>query len=198
MGRLAHSWAGVVEVGDDVADKGILEPIFTADEAADRLRLTRRAVVTAGKRYGLCFVHGRSVLFTESQLVELVEAMRFKPSSTLHQTYFSQRNGEKALASLRERLNEQRAEHDAKKAANALARREASLQRQRDKAEVRRAAKAEKQAVRDLAKRRRDLNDKIEPEPLDHKNRDPGYWTDERKRRLREERVARMVESKKQ
>ena len=55
------------------------ERVYTADEAAELLRLTRRAVITAGKRYGLCFVRGRQVIFLGKHLIALIEAMRFKP-----------------------------------------------------------------------------------------------------------------------
>jgi hypothetical protein len=53
-----------------------LDTIYTADEAAERLRLTNRAVIKIARQYGLCSRQGRSYLFSESDLLALWEVMR--------------------------------------------------------------------------------------------------------------------------
>lgn len=53
-----------------------LETIYTADEAAERLRLTNRGVIKLARQYGLCSRRGRDYLFSESDLVALWEALR--------------------------------------------------------------------------------------------------------------------------
>ncbi|MGO7512469.1 hypothetical protein ACC677_08615 [Rhizobium ruizarguesonis] len=53
-----------------------LDTIYTADEAAERLRLTNRGVIKLGKAYGLCSRVGRDYLFSEQDLLALWEVMR--------------------------------------------------------------------------------------------------------------------------
>jgi hypothetical protein len=53
-----------------------LDTIYTADEAAKRLRLTTRGVIKLAKEHGLCSVVGRTYLFTEKDLISLVEVTR--------------------------------------------------------------------------------------------------------------------------
>ncbi|MBA1346011.1 helix-turn-helix domain-containing protein [Rhizobium sp. WYCCWR 11146] len=53
-----------------------LDIIYTADEAAERLRLTNRGVIKLGKAYGLCSRVGRDYLFSEQDLLALWEVMR--------------------------------------------------------------------------------------------------------------------------
>jgi hypothetical protein len=53
-----------------------LDNIYTADEAAARLRLTNRAVIKLGRQYGLCSRSGRDYLFSEADLLALWEVMR--------------------------------------------------------------------------------------------------------------------------
>ncbi len=164
------------------------ERVYTADEAAELLKLTRRAVITSGKRYGLCFVRGRQTNFLGKHLLELIEAMRYKPVNTSYQAAY---RGGDAFERMLARVKKQRAEDAAHKAAKAAARREESLQRQRAKAEARRQAKEAKAAAR-KAKQESEATPQPAAEPLDYKNRDPAYWTAERKKRLRLERAERM------
>ncbi|KKX33952.1 helix-turn-helix domain-containing protein [Rhizobium sp. LC145] len=56
----------------------VLDKIYTADEAAERLRLTNRAVIKIARQYGLCSRRGRNYLFSEADLLELWEVMREK------------------------------------------------------------------------------------------------------------------------
>tara|TARA_R110002020_G_scaffold53905_8_gene150516 strand:- start:37633 stop:37923 length:291 start_codon:yes stop_codon:yes gene_type:complete len=53
-----------------------LDTIYTADEAAERLRLTGRGVIKLAKQRGLCSRRGRDYLFSESDLLALWEVMR--------------------------------------------------------------------------------------------------------------------------
>ncbi|AYG65780.1 hypothetical protein CCGE531_07045 [Rhizobium sp. CCGE531] len=53
-----------------------MDTIYTADEAADRLRLTNRGVIKLAKQYGLCSRRGRDYLFSEAGLLGLWEVLR--------------------------------------------------------------------------------------------------------------------------
>ncbi|MBY2997838.1 hypothetical protein [Rhizobium leguminosarum] len=53
-----------------------LDTIYTAVEAAERLRLTNRGVIRLGKAHGLCSRVGRDYLFSEQDLLALWEVMR--------------------------------------------------------------------------------------------------------------------------
>ncbi|MBY5349565.1 hypothetical protein [Rhizobium leguminosarum] len=53
-----------------------LDTIYTADEAAKRLRLTNRGVISLAKAYGLCSRRGRDYLFSEADLLGLWEVLR--------------------------------------------------------------------------------------------------------------------------
>lgn len=55
---------------------GPLDQIYTADEAAERLRLTNRGVIKLAKQYGLCSRRGRDYLFSEADILELWQVMR--------------------------------------------------------------------------------------------------------------------------
>ena len=141
-----------------------LDIIYTADEAAEKLKLTRRAVITNGKRYGLCFEVGRHVRFTETQLVKLVEAMQFKPVSSIGEKYVAAYNIETAYARLRvideseaqakavrkeERRSRMAAERELRRAAEAEERErklEAKRQITRQREEAKAAKRAEKRA----------------------------------------------------
>lgn len=56
-----------------------LDTIYTAAEAAKRLRLTNRGVIKLGKEYGLCSRSGRNYLFSESDLLALWQVLREPP-----------------------------------------------------------------------------------------------------------------------
>ncbi len=53
-----------------------LDTIYTAEEAAERLRLTNRGVIKLGRQYGLCSRRGRDYLFSEADILELWQVMR--------------------------------------------------------------------------------------------------------------------------
>ena len=169
-----------------------LDKIYTADEAAERLKLTRRAVITTGKRYGLCFVRGREVRFTERHLVELVEAMRYKPSSTIEQRYVSAYEAGRSA----ERLSQLALKRNQEREERKRVRREQEIRARERREEEKQLATAAKREARIAAREERNrLATQREAERLDRNNRDPSYWTAERKealRREREERVARM------
>ena len=53
-----------------------LDTVYTADEAASRLRLTNRSVIKLGKRHGLCSRRGRDYLFSEADILGMWEVLR--------------------------------------------------------------------------------------------------------------------------
>lgn len=59
-----------------------LDKIYTADEAAERLRLTNRGVIKLARQHGLCSRRGRDYLFSEKDLEALWEIMREPPKSS--------------------------------------------------------------------------------------------------------------------
>lgn len=63
-----------------------LDTIYTADEAAERLRLTNRGVIKLGKSYGLCSRRGRDYLFSEADLLALWEVLREPPKQPMPPT----------------------------------------------------------------------------------------------------------------
>ncbi|WP_416408113.1 hypothetical protein [Agrobacterium rosae] len=53
-----------------------LENIYTAEEAADRLRLTNRAIIKIAKKHGYCSRSGRDYLFSEADLLAIWQVLR--------------------------------------------------------------------------------------------------------------------------
>ncbi|WP_181178018.1 hypothetical protein [Mesorhizobium sp. B2-6-6] len=53
---------------------------FTLSEAADLLRLTSRGVAKIARRYGLCMVSGRTLLFSEADIEGIKDTMRVAPA----------------------------------------------------------------------------------------------------------------------
>lgn len=143
-----------------------LDQIYTADEAAERLRLTSRGVIKLGRQYGLCSRRGRDYLFSEADILELWQVMRepakspkpppVKPSLSDYQLY------ERLQALTR------------KKKGPGRKRWEETNEKNR---ELREATKAAIERWKGQ-------------EPLDHNNRDPEYWTTERRERRRLESLA--------
>lgn len=58
-----------------------LDKIFTADEAAERLRVNRRTMIKLGRDLGSCSMIGREYLFSESDLLDIWQAQRAMPTS---------------------------------------------------------------------------------------------------------------------
>lgn len=56
-----------------------LDTIFTTDEAAARLRLSRRGLIKLARTHGACSRNGRDYLFSEADLLALWQAMREPP-----------------------------------------------------------------------------------------------------------------------
>lgn len=161
-----------------------LDTIYTADEAADRLRLSKRAVIKLGKKYGLCSVFSRSVLFSERDLLELWQILREPPKAPkpadLRATH--PREVHNRLLELTNKRQRERAERQ-------QARREAArVQREQRRLEEKERRDAKAVARTEIVPAASSL-----PEILDHKNRDPAYWTKERKKRLRREREERVA-----
>ncbi len=53
-----------------------LDKIYTVDEAADRLRLTNRAIIKIARKYGCCSRFGRDYLFSEADLLAIWQVLR--------------------------------------------------------------------------------------------------------------------------
>ncbi|MBY3386438.1 hypothetical protein [Rhizobium laguerreae] len=53
-----------------------IDTIYTADEAAERLRLTNRALIKIAREYGYCSRSGRDYLFSEADLLAIWQALR--------------------------------------------------------------------------------------------------------------------------
>jgi hypothetical protein len=158
-----------------------MEKIYTLDEVAEALRMTRRGILKIAKRHGLCMVHGREVTFTESDVEGIKQAMRPAPAQPVPVSRHNPVRYALPSSRLRDRIIEKQRALQERKAAdrirNAGARqegRELAAESKRQEAARKRAAKAA-QAPSD-------------PEPLDLTNRDPAYWTTARKRRLKAER----------
>lgn len=140
-----------------------LDTIYTAEEAADRLRLTNRGVIKLGKEYGLCSRSGRNYLFSESDLLALWQVLREPPKVPTVKARVSDL-----------RIYETLQKRTAKKKGPGRSRWEATNAKNK---EFREATKAAVEKWKD-------------DEPLDHSNRDPAYWTPERKERRRLESLA--------
>lgn len=54
----------------------MLHKIYTASEAADRLRLTNRALIKIARRHGYCSRFGRDYLFSEAYLLAVWQILR--------------------------------------------------------------------------------------------------------------------------
>lgn len=57
-----------------------LEKIYTTDEAAERLRVTRRTMIKLGRDLGSCSVIGREYFFSERDLLDIWQAQRAIPT----------------------------------------------------------------------------------------------------------------------
>ncbi|WP_455918872.1 hypothetical protein [Ensifer canadensis] len=136
-----------------------LDTIYTADEAAERLRLTNRGVIKLGKQYGLCSRSGRNYLFSESDLLALWEVLREPPKVSKLPTVKAPRSDLRLYETLQKLT--------AKKKGRGRARWEATNAKNK---ELREATKAAIEKWKD-------------DEPLDHRNRDSAYWTPERRER---------------
>ncbi|MDX0226781.1 hypothetical protein RWA06_02040 [Sinorhizobium meliloti] len=143
-----------------------LDTIYTAAEAAKRLRLTNRGVIKLGKEHGLCSRAGRNYLFSERDLLALWQILREPPKAPMLPTVKAHVSDLRLYDALRKltakRKGPGRSKWEATNAKNK---------------ELREATKAA------VAKWKDD-------EPLDHSNRDPAYWTPERKERRRLESLA--------
>ena len=176
----------------DIPTPTVLGTIYTAREAANRLRMTQRGVITLGKRYGCCSTNGRNVLFSEQDLLDIWQIMRApatesKPATSRSIAFYS------TDVSYRDLLRKQQRESDEKRRqrkAREAAERERRLEIKRQASRTKLDARAAKRAATVEAKAAR--RSAVEFEPLDLENRDPAYWTPHRKKRLRRERVARM------
>lgn len=56
-----------------------LDRIYTADEASERLRISKRAIIAFGRNIGACAVASRKYLFSEADLLTIWQALRAEP-----------------------------------------------------------------------------------------------------------------------
>jgi hypothetical protein len=63
-----------------------LDTIYTADEAAERLRVTRRHIIKLGRKFGTCSRIGTEYLFSEEDLLRLWAAVRVEPPANSRST----------------------------------------------------------------------------------------------------------------
>ncbi|MBZ9699531.1 MULTISPECIES: hypothetical protein [unclassified Mesorhizobium] len=169
-----------------------LSTIYTAKEAAGRLKMTQRGVITIGKRYGCCSINGRNALFSEQDLLDIWQIMRAPATATKRVTasaiafYTSDASYKDLLRTDQRKRDEKRRLRKEREAAERERRLEVKRQASRDKLAARvakRTAAVEAKAAQHAA---------ADSEPLDVNNRDPAYWKDQRKKRLRLERLARL------
>lgn len=144
-----------------------LDTIYTADEAAERLRLTNRGIIKLAKHYGLCSRSGRSYLFSESDLLALWEVLREPATSPKPRPPAPFVSDSEISNRVRKLLAKKKAGPGRKRWEDTNAKNK----------EVREATKAAIEKWKD-------------DEPLDHSNRDPAYWTPDRKERRRLESLA--------
>jgi len=113
-----------------------LDQIYTAAEAAGRLRLTIRGVIKLAKQHGLCSRVGRMYLFAEADILALWQIMREPPQSPRPPTVVVRSSGPHIFdVQYRERLKrsverEVRKEH---RAAERKRREELAAKRQAEK-----------------------------------------------------------------
>lgn len=82
----------------DLEDK-----IYTADEVADLLRLTNRAVIKLAKAHGCCSRYGRSYLFSKPDVFAIWEVLREpmkEPKTKLRDVALSDRQLHESLMRL--------------------------------------------------------------------------------------------------
>ena len=79
--------------------------ILDAEQAAQALRMTTRRLIKVAKKHGLCLIYGRQIMFTASQLADIVEVMKCPSTSSAaietHSTSEPAMAPEKAFSSLR-------------------------------------------------------------------------------------------------
>lgn len=56
--------------------------IWTLTEAADYLRMTKQAISRTARKHGLCTVHGRELLFSDSDILAIWDAKRCPSGSS--------------------------------------------------------------------------------------------------------------------
>lgn len=59
-----------------------LDTIYTTDEAAERLRVSRRTMIKLGRDLGACSMIGREYFFSEHDLLDIWQAQRAMPTNS--------------------------------------------------------------------------------------------------------------------
>lgn len=142
--------------------------IYTLDEAAEHLRLTNRGVAKIARRHGLCMLSGRKLLFSDKDIEAIRDTLRFAPAMPRHARI-------KLAPPTRPPYQNDMVKWGIRKKKPGRLRWEDTYSKQSAERESTKAALAKWKDV----------------EPIDRANRDPDYWTPERRERLRLERLAR-------
>lgn len=93
---------------------GPLGKIYSLQEAAEYLKVSRHTLARAARRHGIGARFGRDIRFSEADVKEMWDAMRAHPESSL-QNSIPLRGAEKAFESLRKRALQERAAKAARK-----------------------------------------------------------------------------------
>jgi len=141
---------------------GLEDKIYTADEAAEYLRWTRRRVFKVAKCHGLCIVAGRDITFTKQHILGIIEAQRPDPTGVPVGRHTSPAI-RYALPGTRlhELVIKPRLERQARKEAQRERAAKARQEQRELPAETKRQEAARKRAAKAAQAR-------PEPEPLDH------------------------------
>lgn len=94
---------------------GPLGTIYSLQEAADYLKVSKSALARAARRHGIGARFGREIRFNESDVKDMWEAMRGHPEAGSLTNSVSIQSSEKAFENLRKRALEQRAAKAARK-----------------------------------------------------------------------------------
>ncbi|WP_437408076.1 helix-turn-helix domain-containing protein [Sinorhizobium meliloti] len=65
-----------------MTEPAALDKIYTTDEAAERLRVSRRTMIKLGRDLGSCSMIGRDYFFSERDLLDIWQAQRAMPTSS--------------------------------------------------------------------------------------------------------------------
>lgn len=79
---------------------GPLGRIYSLQEAADYLRVSKQAVARAANRHGIGARFGRDLSFNEVDVQQMWEAMRCHPNETGLQTAISRRDADRVYQNL--------------------------------------------------------------------------------------------------
>lgn len=94
---------------------GPLGVIYSLQEAADYLKVSRSSLARAARRHGIGARFGREIRFNEADVKDMWEAMRARPEADSLTNSVSIHNAEKAFENLRKQALAHRAAKAARK-----------------------------------------------------------------------------------